>query len=141
MTHFSDLIRTSVHIAIRRNMSTATVSINGKPVIVEWTQTAARSLANRSRPLVVELELYFSCLVKKFVHFHDEAPGRTTIQVADKLHLYFRAVTSTACTMDVAERLGRQPEAELDTAASHKLSPKRVRLDFSKGKWQADFWM
>ena len=141
MTHFSDLIRTTVHIAIRRNMSTATVSINGKPVIVEWTQTAARSLANRSRPLVVELELYFSCLVKKFVHFHDEAPRRTTIQVADKLHLYFRAVASTACTMDVAERLERQPEAELDTVASHKLSPKRVRLDIRKGEWQADFWM
>ena len=132
MTHFSDLIRTTVHIAIRRNMSTATVSINGKPVIVEWTQTAARSLANRSRPLVVELELYFSCLVKKFVHFHDEAPRRTTIQVADKLHLYFRAVASTACTMDVAERLGRQPEAELDTVASHKLSPKRVRLEIGR---------
>lgn len=141
MTRFSDLIRATVHIGIRRRMSTATVSINGKPVIVEWTQTAVMSLANRSRPLVVELELYFSCLVKKFVHFHDEAPRRTMIQVADKLHLYFRAVTSTACTMDVAERLGRQPKVELDTAASHKLSPKRVRLDFSKGEWQADFWM
>lgn len=141
MTHLSDLVRAAVHIAIRRRMLAAPVSINGKPVIVEWTQAAARSLANRSRPLVVELELYFSCLVKKFVHFHDEAPRRKTIHVADKLHLYFRAVTSTACTMDVAERLGRQPDAELDTVASHKLSPKRVRLDFSKGEWQADFWM
>ena len=128
-------------IAPHQNPLAAIVAINGKSVAVEWTPSAARALAARSRPLVLELELYFSCLVKKFVHFHDEAPGRATIHVADKLHLYFRAVTSTACTMDVAQALGRQPEIKLDTDAVLKLAPKRVRLDFDKGQWVADFWM
>ncbi len=126
---------------IPRGDSTTTVSVNGKPVIVVWTRSAAQKLADRSHPLVLELELYFSCLVKKFVHFHDEAPARATIQVADKLQLYFRAVTSTACTMDAAETLGRQPEIELETAAVRRLAPKRVRLDFAKGQWAAAFWM
>jgi hypothetical protein len=112
----------------QRSQSTTTVAINGK-------------LAERSRPLVVELELYFSCLVKKFVHFHDEAPPRATVRVADNLHLYFRVVTSTACTMDLAERLGRQPETELDTAVARKLAPRRVRLDAVKGDWRAEFSM
>lgn len=124
-----------------RGESTATVSVNGKPVTVVWTRSAAQKLAERSRPLVLELELYFSCLVKKFVHFHDEAPGRATTQVTDKLQLYFRAVTSTACTMDVADALGRQPEIELETAAVRKLAPKRVRLDFDSGQWAAEFEM
>ncbi|HUX23774.1 MAG TPA: hypothetical protein VMV87_04075, partial [Burkholderiales bacterium] len=119
--------------SIPRSDSTATVSVNGKPLAVEWTRAAARKLAERSGPLVVELELYFSCLVKKFVHFHDAPPQRPTIAVTDKLHLFFRAVTSTACTMEVAERLGRQPEIELDTPAARKFAPKRIRLDFSKG--------
>lgn len=130
-----------MHFAIPWARSTATVSINGKPLAVEWTRSAARELANRSQPLIVELELYFSCLVKKFVNFHDAAPGRETTQVTDKLHLYFRSVTSTACTMEVAERLGRQPETELDTTTARKLAPKRIRLDFSRGQWQANFWM
>ncbi len=121
--------------------ATATVSVNGKPLAVEWTRAAARKLAGRPQPLVVELELYFSCLVKKFVHFHDAAPQRATVQVTDELHLYFHAVTSTACTMDAAERLGRQPETELDTAATRSMAPKRVRLDFKKGQWQGMFWM
>ncbi|MDP1691364.1 MAG: hypothetical protein Q8L49_05315 [Burkholderiaceae bacterium] len=124
-----------------RGDSTATVSINGKPVTVVWTRSAAQKLAERSRPLVLELELYFSCLVKKFVHFHDQAPGRATTQVTEKLQLYFRAVTSTACTMDVADALGRQPEIELETAAVRKLAPKRVRLDFDRGQWAASFEM
>lgn len=121
--------------------TTATVSVNGKPLAVGWTRAAARKLAGRPQPLVVELELYFSCLVKKFVHFHDAAPQRATVQVTDELHLYFHAVTSTACTMDAAERLGRQPETELDTAATRSMAPKRVRLDFKKGQWQGMFWM
>jgi hypothetical protein len=124
-----------------RGQSSTTVTVNGKPVTVECTTAAARKLAERSRPLVVELELYFSCLVKKFVHFHDEAPPRATVRVADNLHLYFRVVTSTACTMELAERLGRQPETELDTVAARKLAPRRVRLDFAKGDWRAEFWM
>ncbi|UCH17832.1 MAG: hypothetical protein JSW36_01960 [Burkholderiales bacterium] len=128
-------------VAHRRGQSTTTVTVNGKPVTVECTAAAARKLAERSRPLVVELELYFSCLVKKFVHFHDEAPPRATVRVADNLHLYFRVVTSTACTMELAERLGRQPETELDTVAARKLAPRRVRLDVVKGAWQAEFWM
>lgn len=130
---------------MQRNMASsdtlATVSVNGKSMSVEWTRSAERQLAQRSHPLVVELELYFSCLVKKFVHFHDVAPQRATITVTDKLHLFFHAVTSTACTMEVAERLGRQPEIELDTPAARKFAPKRIRLDFSKGQWQANFWM
>ena len=124
-----------------RGDSAATVSVNGKPVHVAWTRAAASKLDERSRPLVLELELYFSCLVKKFVHFQDEAPGRSTVRVTDALHLYFRAVTSTACSMDAAERIGRQPEMELDTPAVRKLAPKRVCLDFAKGRWVAEFWM
>jgi hypothetical protein len=121
--------------------SPATVSINGKSVVVEWTPSAAQALAVRERPLVLELELYFSCLVKKFVHFHDDAPGRTTVAANDRLQLFFRAVTSTACTIETAERLGRQPETELDTVTARKLAPKRVRLDHRKGEWQATFSM
>ena len=122
-------------------MQHAIISINQRPVTVEWTATAAAALAQRGTPLFVELELYFSCLVKKFVHFHDEAPGRATVAVTDKFQLYFRAVTSTACTMDDAERLGRQPEMELDTPAVRRLAPKRVHLAFDNGCWAAAFWV
>ena len=124
-----------------RGDSTRSVSINGKPVSVVWTRAAAQQLARRAQPLVLELELYFSCLVKKFVHCHDQAPLRATTPVSDRLELCFRVVTSTACTMEVAERLGRQPETEVHTAAAGKLAPKRVHLDFRRGQWVAAFWM
>jgi hypothetical protein len=118
-----------------------TVQINGRPVAVEWTKAAARELARRTQPLVVELELYFSCLVKKFVHFHDTAQQRDTVAVSDKLAVFFRPVTSTACSFEVADRLGRQPEIELDTTNVRKIAPKRVKLDFVRGNWLGEFWI
>lgn len=118
-----------------------TVEINGRPVSVEWSKAAARELAQRARPLVVELELYFSCLVKKFVHFHETAPQRDTVAVSDKLAVFFRPVTSTACSFEVADRLGRQPEIELDTPNVRKIAPKRVKLDFVRGAWQGNYWI
>ena len=118
---------------------TASVVINGRNVSVEWTAAAARELARRARPLVVELELYFSCLVKKFVHFREESGERETVAASDKLHLYFRPVTSTACSLEVAERLGRQPEMELHSAAVGKIAPKIVSIDYARGAWQGHY--
>jgi hypothetical protein len=117
------------------------VSMNGKPVAIEWSRAAQATLARRSHPLTLELELYFSCLVKKFVHFHESVPERETIAVSDQLRVYFHAVTSTACSMDLAQRLGRQPEMELDGAAVRKLAPKGVWLDHRQGAWAAEYWM
>ena len=118
-----------------------TVQINGRTVTIEWTKSAARELSQRMQPLVVEMELYFSCLVKKFVHFHETAPQRKLEAVNDKLAVYFRPVTSTACSFEVADRLGRQPEIEIDTPNSRKIAPRLLKIDFVRGKWQGNFWI
>ncbi len=120
-------------------MERTTVTINGKPVQVEWTAAASRALEAREAPLFVELELYFSCLVKKFVHFRDDARGYATAAAHDKLHLYFRPVTSTACTWEVAEQLGRQPEMEIDSVALSHVAPAHVRIDHVAGKWVGSY--
>lgn len=119
----------------------AEVQVNGKPVRIEWSAAAQAALERRSQPLTVVLELYFSCLVKKFVHFHEELSEREAIAVGDRLRLCFRTVTSTTCSMDVAERLGRQPEIELDGDIARKLAPKRIWLDHRRGTWTGEFWM
>ncbi len=120
-------------------MESTTIAINGKSVLIEWTAAAAVELARRPTPLIVELELYFSCLVKKFVHFRADSRGKETVAANDKLQLYFRPVTSTACTFEVAERLGRQPEIEIDNPALRRVAPKQVSLDFSRGAWKGSF--
>lgn len=120
-------------------MEHATVNINNHEVVVEWTPAAARELARRKAPLIVELELYFSCLVKKFVHFRDDSRGRPTVAATEMLQLYFRPVTSTACSLETAARLGRQPEMDIDTPATRRIAPKRVSIDHVGGVWRGSF--
>ncbi|MDX9994768.1 MAG: hypothetical protein RBS28_05535 [Rhodocyclaceae bacterium] len=120
-------------------MTTLDITMNGRTVRVEITPAAERALAARTEPLYVELELYFSCLVKKFVHFRTDSRGKPTVPVGDKLLLYFRPVTSTACTWDVAERLGRQPEMDIDSAALHHVAPRRVTIDYADNAWRGRY--
>ena len=117
----------------------AIVVINGRDVAVEWTAAAARELARRQTPLFVELELYFSCLVKKLVHFRDDSQGRPTVAASDKLHLYFRPVTAAACSVEVFERLGRRPGKEIDSKAIRKVAPKQVAITYARGEWRGTF--
>jgi hypothetical protein len=70
-------------ITLRPRRFATQVQLNGKPVAVEWSRAAHAHLARRSQPLTLELELYFSCLVKKFVHFHESVPARETIAVGE----------------------------------------------------------
>ena len=76
--------------------------INGKPVRIEWTAGAEAALRARTRPLIVELELYFSCLVKKFVHVREDAGEHALAWVDERLAFYFRPVTSTSCAPQTA---------------------------------------
>ena len=123
----------------------ATAVLNGREVRVEWTRAAAAGLAGRTDPLVVEVELYFSCLVKKFVRFHEQfaqgqAGDRELAIVNDKLSLCFRPVMSTPCSMDLAERLGRQPEVDIPGDAVKKIAPRRVRIDRRANGWAGEAW-
>ncbi|RVT49636.1 hypothetical protein [Rubrivivax albus] len=119
----------------------AHVRVNGKPVYVEWSAAAQAALDRRELPLTVELELYFSCLVKKFVHFHESAPAGDSITVTEQLRLVFRPVTSSACSMDLADRLGRQPEVDLAGPIVSKLAPRRVWIDHRRGSWHGEYWL
>lgn len=124
-----------------RRRHEAQVRLNGKPVQVEWSAAADAALQRRSVPLTVELELTFSCLVKKSVRVRDAMPNQGGVDVTERLRLVFRAVTSTACSMDEAERLGRQPTTALEGPVARRLAPRRVWIDHRRGTWQAAFWM
>lgn len=118
----------------------ATISINARPIRVEWTQRAQYELDHRSLPLVVELEVYFSCMVKMNIHFLDAPKNNNlTTAISDKLLMYFRPVTSTDCSLEHGTKLGRQPEIELHNKAVAGMVPKHVFIDFKDKKWVGGF--
>ena len=114
-----------------------TVTLRDHPINVEWTKRAHRELGKRNRPLFVEMQLYFTCVVKKRVLFQ-ETYESDTVPVSKHMVIDFRPVESTSC--DPVEFAQKFPvKQEFETSAAMKMRPKTLLVDFKGGKWSGEF--
>lgn len=121
-------------------VNTATISLRGEALQVSWTQRAAQALAQRSEPLLAEMQLYFSCVVKKRVVFHEHPPvsDLEAIALNDHLQVAFRPVEANSC--DPVEFAANFPvRREFDSAAALRMHPKQLQIDYREGSWQGEF--
>ena len=113
------------------------VVLGNKNLRVEWTDRANRTLQTRPEPLIIEMQLYFSCVVKKRVLFH-ESSGLDVTDVNDSMKIAFRPIQAAACDPEEFARnypIGRV----LDSPAATKMIPSRLSIDFRQGQWQGEF--
>jgi len=113
------------------------VQIGQRKVELRWSRRAERLLQASSQPLIVELQLYFSCVVKKRVLFHHSA-GFATTRVTDRLEIAFRPIASAVC--DPREFASNFPAGkDLSTGPAARMIPRSVEIDFRAGRWEGRF--
>ncbi|MCI0505049.1 MAG: hypothetical protein L0Z73_02965 [Gammaproteobacteria bacterium] len=114
--------------------------MESKTVTVKLTRSAQNRLDTLAQPLNVELELYFSCLLRLRVIFPDQ-PGDDYIPVAvshEKLKVYFHPVMTKHCVVD--DIRGRDPDTvTFPIKKPEKFIPRWVKLDFKHGNWSGEF--
>jgi hypothetical protein len=111
--------------------------INQRDLHICWTERAEAALKANRQPLIVELQLYFSCVVKKRVLFHQQADFDTT-SVNSKLQLAFHPVKSAVC--DPREFALSHPVGQnLSQGVAARMVPKCVEIDFRRGEWEGQF--
>lgn len=115
-----------------------TIPFHGTELTVLWTGRAEHELKRRpTRPLSVEMQLYFSCVIKKRVLFSD-ADTPQSIAVNDAIRLLFRTVQATSC--DPVEFASNYPvKTELSSPGAQKMHPRVVKIDFKDGEWVGEF--
>ncbi len=116
------------------------LSLRGAPLTVSWTKRAERQLSHRSTPLLAEMQLYFSCVVKKRVLFHEQPPGEglESQKVDDRLQIAFRPVQASSC--DPVEFAANFPvKQEFETTGAVKMHPSRLQIDYKGGGWVGEF--
>lgn len=113
------------------------VPLRGKTLTLRWTARAERALRRRHTPLAVEMQIYFSCVVKKRVLFPEEAT--TDAQPVDQRFLLsLRAVESDRC--DPIAFAARYPaRRELDSSQARKMRARELRIDYRRGAWEGVF--
>lgn len=121
---------------INRFSHRKTVHLAGKPLELNWTARAQRELQKRNRPLLVEMQLYFSCVVKKRVVFHDQADFDTT-PVNAHIRVAYRAVQSSACDPETFVR-DYPGQRELESGAAGSMQPPRLDIDYKQGQWTGE---
>lgn len=112
----------------------------GKALTVRWTERARRALAARQTPLLVEMQLYFSCMVKKRVLFHSphELHGSDVVTVNEHLQVTMRSVQADRC--DPVEFARHYPGSRvLEAPAARQMRPSRLDIDFTDGQWRGVF--
>ena len=111
-----------------------------KTVTVHTTPGARNKLNSLDAPLAVEMEVYFSCLIRLRVRFPDVLK-KELIPVAadtDRVNLYFSPIMTTHC--NISEIRGRDPDTEyFPIQKPEKFTPKWLKLDFKNNQWQGEF--
>ncbi len=122
---------------LNRYRHSHTAVINGHELRVRWTERAERALRRAGQPLVVEMQLYFSCVVKKRVLFHQHADF-DTVAVDARLKIGFRPIASAVC--DPRRFAESYPEGrDLARGKAANMVPRFVEIDFRRGDWEGHF--
>ncbi|MHB8253628.1 MAG: hypothetical protein ACYDEV_08005 [Acidiferrobacter sp.] len=112
------------------------------PLQVELTQAARRALDSRGKPLVVEMELFFSCLVRKRLRWDTKrATDAEMIPGAghENLRVWFHPVMAQHCALSADDQLEDLPLADFPLARKEAFTPHWLRLDYRSGEFRGDF--
>ena len=112
-------------------------TLEDKPFRVTLSEAAQCALAQRSTPLIAEMELYFSCLLRLRVRFYERDEGASATPINAQLSVRFRPVMSRRC--DLHEVKGKPPLDDFPLVKRAPYVPHWLRLDFKKGAWVGKF--
>lgn len=112
------------------------VRLHGKAVDITLTPRAETALSDRASPLLAEMELYFSCLIRKVVRFHDETT-EDSVAISDKLALRFRPVMTKHCGTDYEG--DEPPLTDFPITEAQRYVPHWLTIDYRGGQWHGEF--
>ncbi len=127
--------------AISKQASTDELELNtrleGKNFRLTMTEAAHRALAQRTTPLIAEMEFYFSCLIRLQVRFYESDESATATPMTPTLSVRFRPVMSRICDVHVVK--GRSPLEDFPIVKRAPYVPHWLHLDYKKGAWVGSF--
>ena len=117
------------------------IAIHGKPVNIDITKHAVEAITAHRYPILAELELYFSCLVRKQVRFQElRQPDWNSsgyARVLPGLFASFRAVCTKECK--VADVAGKPPVETMPVKKPGQFVPDWIKIDFRAGEWLGEY--
>lgn len=115
------------------------IRLGERDVELRLSDRAWARLVREPAPLDIEMELYFSCLLRKRVYFraapHPDCAVRANLTA--QVSVSFRPVMTKGCS--IGEVVG---EPEVETVAlvrTTEFTPNWLALDYARGAWSGEF--
>lgn len=112
------------------------IQLLGKNITISLTSAATAALSSRDKPLVAEMELYFSCLIRKKVRFRENQDG-DLVNVNDQLYVRFRPVMTAVCGTDYEG--DEPPLTDFPIKKTQSFVPHWLNIDFKNNEWIGEF--
>jgi hypothetical protein len=118
------------------------VNLLGKEVLIDVSADAVRAAADSRLPVAAELELYFSCLVRKQLRFREingvqPHADDDYARVFPGLYASFRAVTTQHCA--IADAGDKPPVEAMRVRRPERFVPDWIRIDYRAGQWVGEY--
>jgi len=113
------------------------IEIAGHRVDVDLTHAAQKALAQQEKAVIAEMELYFSCLIRKKVRFYDSLDEDEIVYVNNKLGVSFRPVMTKVCGTNYEG--DEPPVTDFPIHKPENFIPKWLKIDYCRGEWQGEF--
>ncbi len=117
-------------------MANYEVELKGKLISVTVSEAAQRRLRKMTIPLLVEVELYFSCLIKKICYFRETEDVENCARVMDGLFIHFRASMTSKCSII---EFDKSRTADFPIVNPKPYIPKWVNIDYVGNEWVGEF--
>lgn len=128
------------------------LTFHEKPVTVKLSQPAVEQSAKLESTLLIEIQIYFSCLLGKRLAFYadtalsgawqvEKEPFATMIDDAQKLtdHIYVRFNTVMTKACPVSDYAGPPPVTDFTIKNQKPYVPSWLNIDFKNGEWSGEY--
>ncbi|HHJ15369.1 MAG TPA: hypothetical protein ENJ80_01590 [Gammaproteobacteria bacterium] len=143
----SELLNLSVGDRVTRSVFssgafTGSVTLQDRQVEIFLSAAAVDAASEASKPILAQMELYFSCLVRKQVRFMELDLANPDI-VADRasiipgLFTSFRAICTQHC--NIADFVGKPPVETMPVKKRGMFMPDWIRIDYRAGEWLGEY--
>ena len=121
------------------NADASRIKLGERELELRLTARGASALRTQRESLDIEMELYFSCFLRKRVNFLAHARGDVASRAAltDNVSVSFRPVMTRAC--HVQEVVGAPELETMPLVRTRQFTPKWLELDYAKGQWSGEF--
>jgi len=121
---------------------TGSVTLQDRNIDIFLSSAAVHAASEAVKPVLAQMELYFSCLVRKQVRFMELDLSNPDI-VADRasivpgLFTSFRAICTRQCNID--DFVGKPPVETMPVKKRGMFMPDWIKIDYRAGEWLGEY--